>query len=556
MKRYEFLRCGSGLVALGWALTSFLAATAVAQDKPEATSSAVAGYDPLQPEASNMRLVGYNDLQGRGAYQPVVKRQGDRWIAYVGSQFGGPDRLNTLTGQVEANGTSIIDVTDPTNPKYIAHILGEERPGGNDYFSPGRYPRGQGQYVQVCGGSELPHAEKGKFYLLRDFGYSRWEMWDVTDPAKPTKITDIGPSLEGLHKGTWECNTGIAYLPSGLFGWPLPTGTKHNAINHMAIWDLSNPAKPVLIRHWGLPGQNPGSTTPVPIGDLNTIISSMNIHDGTGPGRNRLYVGYGNTSNGIWVILDRDKLLNGPKEPTDENMRYPIITRVDMPPDMGGHTPFPMFDMELPQFAHQAGGKVKDFIALTAQQTGTECHVGVQGEDGSAQLLRMYDINYETRPVGVASWYVSEESGNFCSRGGRFGPHDQSNDFSPIYYKRVVLLTYWNAGVRAVDIRDPYHPKEIGYYIPAINPKFAEDRCVGNDYGFHGADSEKATGKLLPGRGEDCKKVIETNMLTADSRGYIYAVDHASNGMVILDLTGPAREVPDYSKAEGAADAH
>src|SRR5580704_14784844 len=140
MKRYEFLRSGSGLVALGWALSSFLAATAVAQDKPEATITAVAGYNPLQPEASNMRLVGYNDLQGRGAYQPVVKRQGDRWIAYVGSQFGGPDRLNTLTGQVEANGTSIIDVTDPTNPKYIAHIPGEVRPGGKDYFAPGRYP--------------------------------------------------------------------------------------------------------------------------------------------------------------------------------------------------------------------------------------------------------------------------------------------------------------------------------------------------------------------------------------------------------------------------------
>ena len=31
-----------------------------------------------------MDLVGYNDLQARSAYQPIVQKQGDRWIAYVG----------------------------------------------------------------------------------------------------------------------------------------------------------------------------------------------------------------------------------------------------------------------------------------------------------------------------------------------------------------------------------------------------------------------------------------------------------------------------------------
>jgi len=31
-----------------------------------------------------MELVGSHDLQGRSAYQPLVHRQGDRWIAYVG----------------------------------------------------------------------------------------------------------------------------------------------------------------------------------------------------------------------------------------------------------------------------------------------------------------------------------------------------------------------------------------------------------------------------------------------------------------------------------------
>ena len=47
-------------------------------------------------ESRNMVLVGYHDLQGRAAYQPVIKKQGDRWIAYIG-HHGGTQR-NSLTG--------------------------------------------------------------------------------------------------------------------------------------------------------------------------------------------------------------------------------------------------------------------------------------------------------------------------------------------------------------------------------------------------------------------------------------------------------------------------
>ena len=39
-------------------------------------------------ESKNMALVGYNDLQGRSAYQPLVHKQGERWIAYIGHHGG------------------------------------------------------------------------------------------------------------------------------------------------------------------------------------------------------------------------------------------------------------------------------------------------------------------------------------------------------------------------------------------------------------------------------------------------------------------------------------
>src|SRR3954447_22905773 len=103
-------------------------------------------------EAMNMRLVGYDDLQARSAYQPTIHRHGDRYIAYIGHHGGTPDvpkPMNPLTGQAEFNGTSIVDVTDPANPKYLKHIPGLE----------GNYEEGGAQMVRVCDGATLPNAD-------------------------------------------------------------------------------------------------------------------------------------------------------------------------------------------------------------------------------------------------------------------------------------------------------------------------------------------------------------------------------------------------------------
>src|SRR5258705_11382686 len=77
--------------------------------------------------ASNMTLVGQNDLQARSAYQPVIHENRGRWIAYIG-HHGGPT-LNPLSGKTEGSGTSIVDVTEQRNPRYLPHIPGEPRQG-------------------------------------------------------------------------------------------------------------------------------------------------------------------------------------------------------------------------------------------------------------------------------------------------------------------------------------------------------------------------------------------------------------------------------------------
>ena len=134
------------------------------------------------PDAKNMALVGFNDLQARSAYQPLVHEQNGRWIAYVGHHGGTaavPKPSNPLTGQPEFNGTSIIDVTDPSAPKYLVPHSRRGRPGRERRRADGARVRRQ----------RLPQGDPNKFYLLRVFGNSAHEMWDVTDPATPKRLS-------------------------------------------------------------------------------------------------------------------------------------------------------------------------------------------------------------------------------------------------------------------------------------------------------------------------------------------------------------------------------
>src|SRR5262245_19734190 len=116
----------------------------------------------------NMHRLGHDDLQARSAYQPVIHKQGERFIAYIG-HLGG-QRINPRTGAVEWSGTSILDVTDPRALRLLFHIPG----------APGEAEAGGASMVRVCDGATLPRGVRGKTYLLRTLGNLAHEIWDVT----------------------------------------------------------------------------------------------------------------------------------------------------------------------------------------------------------------------------------------------------------------------------------------------------------------------------------------------------------------------------------------
>ena len=72
-------------------------------------------------------------------------------------------------------------------------------------------------------------------------------------------------------------------------------------------------------------------------------------------------------------------------------------------------------------------------------------------------------------------------------------------------WANLVFLTYFNAGLRAVDVSDALKPREVGYYVPE-NP--------------------------------DGQEAIQSNDIGADADGRLYLIDRWGAGMHILEYTG------------------
>jgi hypothetical protein len=481
-----------------------------------------------EPKGHDMNLVGTNDLQARSAYQPWVQKQGNRYIAYVGHHAIGTNPVtgqplpsfNPLTGKNEPNGTSIIDVTDPKRPVYLAHLpVGATGNGG-------------AQFVRVCDGSQLP-IHDSNVYLLRGYANSAQEIWNVKDPAHPAGVRTVAGgnpinaiagmgTLSGNHKSWWECDTGIAYTVGRRAA---DTAAGWRPGNHIFVVDLNNPASPVFIRDWALDGQQPGGVLPPHFANIPSIHGPISSGPAGGPVAlagatpNRIYFAYGTEENGVMQIVDRANLLAS--APGD--YVSPEVGRWLMQPFNGAHTSFPIGKIAIADFAPNEEGQVRDWVVVVSEETNNEC-------TGPRNLTYMVEVTEDTfgqpgaRPQSHANFQVPESDGNFCERGGRFGPHSTNEEFGPPFYQKIIFIAYFNAGVRAVDVRDPYNPQEVAFFIPDITAN-TDYRCKVN--------TDPST----------CKIAIQTNNVATDDRGYVYIVDRANTGLHILQLVGEAGKI-------------
>jgi hypothetical protein len=473
----------------------------------------------------NMKVVGFNDNQGRPSSDDGwIENENGRYILYMTDSGG--TMLNPMTRNVEPNGTSLIDVTHPDHPVFLHHIPSTQ---------------GSSSHVAVCSGSLLPKAMPGHWYMIRHDGSINQEMWDVTNPLAPVRLEVFLSGLNFTHHIWWECDTGIAYVIAGSAsdGW--------YSGQHVYIYDMSNPASPVFIRQWGLVGQQPGAsataqscyndptgvngpcyegvTNPAGPGDPEMVHQVYSA----GVNINRVYMPYGVSSTGVFQILDRNKLLTGcsvsanpsscPNSPSQADLLYPQISYTTTNPNQGGHTSIPIFGVPIPQSQQNFldGTPQKyDLLAVTSEDTTNDC-LGQPWKN--PQLL---DITNDLAMWPISSMTVGQFPGNFCAKGARFGSHELNREIYAPYYGKIVVVAMFNAGLQVWDIRDPYNPRRVGYFIQAPN------RDTISTCGTYQSNTNY------------CRNAIFSDLGEVDDRGYIYNLDRAGSGLTVLKLTGDA----------------
>jgi LVIVD repeat len=419
-------------------------------------------YERFHP--TTLYRFGHADLQGRTAYQPTLHTIKGRVYLFVG-HFAG-----TTPAGLPNGGTTIVDVTDPDNPKQVNFLVSNGS-----------------QMVRVCDGGAIGQANH--YYMLRNTRNTH-EVWDVTNPASPTRLSVIQPAptafFTATHKNWWECDTGLAFLVAGAgASSAAPDGWTTN--QHVKIYDLSNPAAPVYIRDIGLVGQNPGSSVVTATSGVDGPISIKN-NPVTGDPVNRIYLPFGTSSNGVMQIMDRLKVLppayggtwNGlrPQNPTDDDLQSLVVGSMTMTPTEGAHTTFPVFGVPLKHYQGFASSTTRDLVALISEETDDHCqgapHFGYL-VDATRTVGAGAASAGENHPMVISTMQVFEDSArpDFCTRGTRFGTHSTNESFYAPYYGKLLFIAYFDGGLRVFDIRDPYHPKNCGLLHSESHPQHA-----------------------------------------------------------------------------------
>lgn len=401
------------------------------------------GPDPRRPEARNLQLLGHHDLGGKGCGEgTALLRRGGKGYLYIAHERG------------PAN-FSVVDVTDPRAPRLVRQT---QLP--NEHVRSNSLAVAADLMVVAYQSAEAGVVPAGI------------EVFDLSDPEEPRSVSFLdlsGPFSRGTH---W-----VGFV-DGRFAY-LSTGTPTSRPRHPkddqfpVIVDLADPSKPTVVGAWHLPGTQEGDDAPPPVRhpvfDAGFRSHNVNVY----PARpDRAYVGY--LDAGI-VILDLTDL-SAPS----------LVGRLDYHPPMHGftHTVLPLFGREL--------------LAVT-----DEC-VRDGGED-HPKLLWFADMRFEPAPLIISSAPMPPFE-DFAHRGGRFGAHNLHENEPQEWSWRsedVVFATFFNAGVRAFDVRTPFHPVEVASYVPAPPP--------GSSIG-----------------------AAQVNDVYVDAEGIVYATERTGGGLYVL----------------------
>lgn len=345
-------------------------------------------------------------------------------------------------------GFTVHDVRDPKNPRKAAEV--KAPPGVHMHKL--RVVDGDILYVN----SERLNTEAGRNARVGLF------IFDISNGAEPKQIGFYDMPGNGPHRFGVDNKRKLAMLPCNAPGW-----------KKRVIWtlDIKNPEKPEVMSIWGLPWMKDEAESGIddaghPHEETCTLHGPPMIRG------NRMYAAW--WGGGISVI-DCSNLAD-----------MKLVGHLSWAPPFPGsnHTCWPIGD--------------KPYLIVTDEARAKQKY-------WDAQFMWIIDARKEDKLVPIATFMPDRDK--YFSRPGRYGAHNilEREIASEGPWKDIVFLTYFNAGLRAVNVSDPFHPKDVGCYVPAL---------------------------------ESGRPAVQSNDIGTDDRGLLYLIDRAGAGMHIVEYTG------------------
>ena len=396
----------------------------------------------------NMKLLAQHTLNGFGGMGEGMSLQ----------LASGGRRVLWLAHESAPKNFTAVDVSDPRQPRVIVQT-----------DLPHRAMRSNS--LEVCGDImavayqvAVPGAKPAGFELV-----------DISEPERPRSIALFdasGPQSRGCHV-LWFVDGETVHMACAD-----PELKPRNALDDQIyrIVDVANPVKPKAIGRWHLPGTMEGDDAPPPKRLPPKFDAGFRAHNtNVYPERpDRCYLGY--IDGGIMVLDISDR------------SRPKLVSRWTNSPPYNGfnHTVVPLFERGLLVVSDES-----------VQDNATDW----------PKLVWLLDARDERHLVSISTLPLPPVDA-FKGRGGRFGAHNlHENPPVPGAWKsdKVVLGTFFNGGVRAYDISDPYSPREIAYFVPPA----PEGSKIG---------------------------AVQINDVFVDDRGIVFTVDRHAGGLYALEM--------------------
>jgi hypothetical protein len=322
-------------------------------------------------------------------------------------------------GHMEApNGTSIVDVSDPKNPKKVAQV---------------EIPRGVHSHkVRAANDLMVVNREHhGRPADGKNPGRGGILIYDVSNPRAPKEITHWQCDGGGVHRFTFDGR--YAYISPEIEGY---------VGNIVMILDLADPAHPKEVGRWWMPGQwKAGGEVADWKGRAHRCHHPIRRGD-------RLYVSYW---HGGVVILDISDMAH-PK----------LVSMIDWSP------PFPWPTHSAVPLERTLNGRR---FMLVADEDVLPLDAEMAPE--MSAFIWMVDITDETRPTPVGSYQVPGLEGKRNPQ--MTGCHQPIETIEGT----EVPVAWFANGMRLLDLSNPHAIREIGSWLPEPAP--GETRACSND---------------------------------------------------------------------------